>query len=449
MKKYKTIGIKSYFQHILKNENGGITILVLVSILFMISFLITSYVITANKVQTQKEIIQETRKIYESQRSMEEIYNSYFDQYGIIPIYTAEQLMSIGSNELICISEANGKYYTFSNDAIYILMNDIECEQDEISKSFEGKLEDNNHIITIINNDEECICNRENNFNGILINLPEGYEDTVSNIVDEVPIPNGFRYVKGTKDTGLVITDAYSGLEDEGNEFVWIPVEDINDFTRTTFNSDNLANNSSTVGGYWIDETTDEYTSIVSSIDKYKGFYFGRFETSKIPNIQENIAQIKRNADPWVDIIDSAQRKANSMYDSNNDYYDYISTHLVYPQEWDTALNWIIATETKTTAEVTQDSSSWGNYNVIDLVTNNIKQTGSSEDYVANNIYDLAGNVSEITMEQKYIALGSNYVSIRGGNYKQRGSNAPASNRDGENDAKNYLGFRICMIINE
>ena len=42
-----------------RNEKGAITILVLVSILFMVSFLITSYIITANKVQTQKEIIQE------------------------------------------------------------------------------------------------------------------------------------------------------------------------------------------------------------------------------------------------------------------------------------------------------------------------------------------------------------------------------------------------------
>ena len=41
----------------LKSEKGAITIIVLVSVLFFVSFLISSYVIIANKVQTQKEII--------------------------------------------------------------------------------------------------------------------------------------------------------------------------------------------------------------------------------------------------------------------------------------------------------------------------------------------------------------------------------------------------------
>ena len=46
----------------LKNENGAITILVVISILFMISFLISSYVIVANKVKSQKEVIAQTKK---------------------------------------------------------------------------------------------------------------------------------------------------------------------------------------------------------------------------------------------------------------------------------------------------------------------------------------------------------------------------------------------------
>lgn len=47
-----------------------------------------------------------------------------------------------------------------------------------------------------------------------------------------IPIPTGYTYVKGDKIGGAVITDAESGQEGEGSEFVWIPVSDINDMAQ-------------------------------------------------------------------------------------------------------------------------------------------------------------------------------------------------------------------------
>ena len=107
----------------LKNEKGAITILVLVSILFMVSFLISSYAIVANKLKTQKEMISQTREIYNSTKSMEEIYNSFFID-NVIPIYTVDQLLAIGTETSIII---NGEYYNFSNNdsTMYMLMNDL------------------------------------------------------------------------------------------------------------------------------------------------------------------------------------------------------------------------------------------------------------------------------------------------------------------------------------
>lgn len=147
----------------LKSENGAITILVLVSVLFMVSFLISSYVIIANKVQAQKEVIQETRRIYESGKSLEEIYNSYFNVENIIPIYTVEQLMMMGEGALNV--NIDGKYYNFENNenTIYVLMNNIEFnaidyEQNEtIDKwkyvNFHGN--GNTITVTYIDNDNE------------------------------------------------------------------------------------------------------------------------------------------------------------------------------------------------------------------------------------------------------------------------------------------------------
>lgn len=107
----------------IKSESGAITILVLVSVLFMLSFLISSYVIIANKVQAQKEIIAQTKSIYENY-NLEDIYNSYFGK-NIIPITDKEQLLSIGTGNDKII---DGNYYDFANnkETIYLLMNDIE-----------------------------------------------------------------------------------------------------------------------------------------------------------------------------------------------------------------------------------------------------------------------------------------------------------------------------------
>ena len=432
-----------------KSEKGAITIIALASVLLITAFLISTYMVVSNKVKTQKDVVAETKKIYETDTA-QNAYDSFFTSADVIPIYTEDQLLKIGSNENVYIKEAGGKYYTFADDATYVLMNDIVCNQDYISKSFEGTFDGNGHIITTVNEyDEECICNEENNYHGLLINLSNDYIDKLSNVVDDVPIPVGFKYVKGTKDTGVVITDAYSGLEDEGNEFVWIPVDGTNiTFSKTAFNGEDLRD-TETYLKYWCDETTDEFIALSASVAKYKGFYFGRYETSKIPDIEDNLPQIKKGYEPWTNIKESAFTKASNMYETIGNYDYYVSTHLVYPHEWDTTLNWIIATGAKTYADVATDSSAWGNYKPSLLQSGSIQNTGSSDAYAVNNIYDIAGNVGELTQELYGNSSSSvtNY-SFRGGSYMDLGSDDQAGDRVLNNDAKVYYGFRICMMIN-
>ena len=50
----------------LKSQNGAIAIIVLVSVLFLTMFLISSYMVISNKLKTQKEVIDQTRQIYEN-----------------------------------------------------------------------------------------------------------------------------------------------------------------------------------------------------------------------------------------------------------------------------------------------------------------------------------------------------------------------------------------------
>jgi len=165
----------------LKSENGAITIIVIVSVLFFVSFLISSYVIIANKVQTQKEIIAETKKVYETTSSMEDIYNSYFSNDEIIPIYTVEQLLSIGEEDKQI--SIDGKYYTFTNASSYILKNDLEFSTIDLgltedwvplgsnNSTFKGNFEGNGHTITVTNLDGTKDIYTEENLYGELCTL--------------------------------------------------------------------------------------------------------------------------------------------------------------------------------------------------------------------------------------------------------------------------------------
>lgn len=63
----------------LKSEKGAITMLVLISLVFLTTFLISSYAIMSNKMKTQKKVISDTKEIYESY-SLNEMYESYFDK---------------------------------------------------------------------------------------------------------------------------------------------------------------------------------------------------------------------------------------------------------------------------------------------------------------------------------------------------------------------------------
>ena len=54
----------------------------------------------------------------------------------------------------------------------------------------------------------------------VIVPVPKDWEKYIDSMTDDkVPIPKGFTYLTGTKETGVVIED---GLH---NEFVWIPVD--------------------------------------------------------------------------------------------------------------------------------------------------------------------------------------------------------------------------------
>ena len=102
---------------------------------------------------------------------------------------------------------------------------------------------------------------------------------------------------------------------------------------------------------------------------------------------------------------------------------------MIWGLQWDATCNWLDNSGFSIT-----DSSTWGNYQDNTADGHGSKQnTGFSENWKANNIYDFAGNCWEFTQEADD-PYGRAY---RGGYYYGSGSSYPASDRHRDNPTDN------------
>ena len=130
--------------------------------------------------------------------------------------------------------------------------------------------------------------------------------------------------------------------------------------------------------------------------------------------------------------------QAQNMY---NDSEHAVTSTLIYGVQWDAIMNWIDSNYSKedgTCNSFVSDSTDQGWYDQ-DLATN-------CGYYQVNNIYDLAGNVFEWTME----ANSTGYRVVRGGGFYGSGSDIPASYRGVSNpdgDGSDDLGFRVALYL--
>ena len=175
----------------------------------------------------------------------------------------------------------------------------------------------------------------------------------------------------------------------------------------------------------------DEYKAMIESVSKYGGFYIGRYELSgTVTEPTEKPGKTLTKTD-WYNLY-------NACRSSKLQASDKVKTQMIWGCQWDVTMNWLISSGAKTSDEVNKDSSTWGNYNNYNAANNYTEgtagyeknaglpqNTGSSENWKANNIYDLAGNVWEWTQE----AGGTSRRAGRGGCYNLHGSGYPASNR--------------------
>ena len=228
-------------------------------------------------------------------------------------------------------------------------------------------------------------------------------------------IPEGFAIVPGLNDVsqGLVISDVANDTENTGNQFVWVPVENFSEFKRYDFQ------NNTGVSARYTEESGDGVTTgtevqdMYKSVNDNKGFYIGRYEagndgsdnaiSKKGVNVYNNIKWGNRMTDETGGAVEKARN-----FDTQSGHTNVTST-LVYGVQWDAVMRWLSRGTEEEQGWLT-NSNGKGNYYDNDS-TNNPAKTGSNDNYQMKHIYDLAGNVSEWTMEA---------ISTFGGVYRGR-----------------------------
>ena len=274
------------------------------------------------------------------------------------------------------------------------------------------------------------------------------YAEGIKEWIEGVPIPDGFYYVGGTKDTGIIISDSpddankgddKTASEYVGNQFVWVPVENPDDLFETSETGVQLTGVETTTNIYsklsssydkpnttgmrepdvlssydtdssyyntilgfsstkaMADSFVAEYKAMADSIKKYNGFYIGRYElTGSVDSPTEKSGAVLTGQN-WYNLYKACQ---NVVQGKEN-----VKSTMIYGVQWDATMDWLKKTIFKDdTSKVNRNSSSWGNYSNstgnADVDGAGSKQdTGFSEYWKANNIYDLAGNCIEWTTE--------------------------------------------------
>ena len=289
---------------------------------------------------------------------------------------------------------------------------------------------------------------------------------------ESVPVPYGFYYVGGSINTGVIISDneadKYDGKTDKtthnyatklkGNQFIWIPCT-INEYTKIDFGMQNMAS--------WDRETN---TAEEEQIEKYGGFYVGRYEAG-VSTLDEETGTFKNsvtfsnnaslfdavgiqtgiNGWGWQNysfiargkvITDSNYQnkatgniveKANSIPYYHADYYtavemskrlysnsSYVQSGLITGTQWDMMMKFLSDSTNYSDVKSTQ----WGNYDNVSLsnlrgyYTNVNSSNGSTDGFkVASSLTTNSGTGSYVLL-----TTGSTEQVLRKGLYDVAGN---------------------------
>ena len=301
------------------------------------------------------------------------------------------------------------------------------------------------------------------------------------------------------KTTGLgktTFTDAdYTSIENDLKEYT-------KTYRGSTSYSDTYVADTANVGWLTSSEYTELKNSMLKSVYENGGFYVGRYEagiettgTNRTSNTDKNsdgkytmpstVPVSKADAYPYTYVTRTQAQNLASNVNSGTK-----TSSLMFGVQWDLVLAFMSRDTAKITSTdvLTKNSTVIGNYrdsvfqlsqtgkyatmsaynlsstwnpsttptaNFVDTSRNKIAQssdsngilvtTGTSEKNKVMNIYDIAGNVWEWTLENT--SDTNRPCAFRGGGCDNTGSGSPASSRNGDSTTtgNNGIGFRVSL----
>ena len=292
---------------------------------------------------------------------------------------------------------------------------------------------------------------------GNLANKPNIKEVREGNI----PIPQGYNYIKGDKIGGAVITDAATGVEKTGNEFVWVPVDTLSNMAVPTSGTD--ANENTNYRGVlynWYTDVTgntayawsadstsnrepanlissydsksknsswtstlyqEEYNKMIKSVSQYGGFYVGRYEMSlnSEKNAESKYGATSATADSasankWYGLYNKAKTYAPEKNSDNTENASQkVVSSMIWGSQYDAMLKWMKGNKINVTSSSPTDLSIGTTSKNTTRVTGGANNGQTVSKDKLSNIYDLLGNSFEWTQE----AYDTNYRVRRGGIY--------------------------------
>ena len=291
----------------------------------------------------------------------------------------------------------------------------------------------------------------------IAVPVPKGY--TASKVTGETTVEDGFVIYEGEEEVNDTNKDT---AQTTRNQFVWVPVtnpsemygrdenckkwgklysfdeEGITPYNWTeeggvmsitsatsyrepdviSYDADNTnlqqaGLDASATADTFKAQLETEFNSMIASVEKYGGFYIGRYETGNLS--QAEAVVIKNNSDINNQTWYTMYNKSKGVAVNSN-----VTTSMIWGCQWDAVMRWMYNSGDAEKKKYTYDSTGKGNY------SGSKKATGSDSAYAVNNIYDMAGNVLDWTIE----ALITGNRVYRGGDCFGDSNFHPASVRN-------------------
>lgn len=391
-------------------------------------------------------------------------------------------------NNEIQIKDNEGNIYIWTNvnEIITSVPEGININTNETEKfinsvnAYKGYYKNNNSVV-YIPLDEKWSTKGDGEFKykdktGKTITIPSGF--CVSQVKGEDEISKGLVIKNNNTDDRYVWVEVPKTIYDTAqSEKDYENIEkDMQEYAKD-YRADNYSDN--WYSGCGIENST-EYLNLknrmLRSVYEKGGFWISQYEigadTIATSTGTSRTPRSKADMYPYTYVTCAQAQQLSTNMEAND-----LTSSLLFGIQWDLTLKFIEENNGKTKSLIKEDSTTWGNYqnatftiykgsysvddgknytavsqnytktNVISDTTdsNVLITTGTTIRNCALNIYDLAGNVFEFTLEQT--TDGSNPCTIRGGYSGISGSVFSAYSRQSKDRSGSYenCGFRTTL----